>query len=572
VRDWLWRGYLGAGVAVGIVYFALPGVDSKDVVYVLIAASSVVATLWTALRGGSANRGPRLVLGAGLALWLGGEVFWNTYEIVLRRPPPYPSIADAMYLSAYPLFAVALVRLIGGLRANRAALIEAVAVAAGAGAATWVLFADRFFHTADGAMSKVVAVASPAADILLLGALTCAFLLPGRTSTATRWLLAGVVATLLADLAYSMSELANAYETGAWLDAGWLCFYVTWGVAALHPTMDDPPVKRRDPVPRYGRRRLVVLLAAGLLPPATLAEQVFVHRRLEVPVLAVMCVVTFSLVAARIASLWRLAERDASVLAERKAELESVLSRLQELQRQRRELLRETVRAAEEERMRVSAEIHDGPVQKLTAMALRAGALERRMGLSGPDDARTGVAAIHDELGLQIAELRRVIADLRPPELDRGLPAALRELVDGFGRRTGSVALLDAEGDGRALPEIETILFRVTQEALSNVAKHAGAREVRVTVLVRPDVAGVTIRDDGRGFAPPMNGELVREGHFGLAGMRERVEAAGGTFAVTSSPGAGTQIVARIPCARPGDGSGLAASAGVVPQPLGRFM
>ncbi|MGZ4154047.1 MAG: sensor histidine kinase [Actinomycetota bacterium] len=550
--DRLWRIYLAAGIAALAAYLAVPTVAGKDVVYLSIVASSAAATLATDARRAAGNRGPRLLLGGGLLLWLGGETYWTIYETILHREPPFPSVADVMFLAAYPLFAIALVWLIGGWRANRSAIIEAIAVAGGAGCAMWVFFADGYYASAHGVLTKVVALGTPVADLVLLGTLTCAFILPGRRSTATTWLLGGVVSTLVADIAFSIQQLDGTYRTGALLDLGWIAFYIAWGVAALHPSMDDAPVRHVDPVPRYGPRRLTVLLAAGVAAPITLLHDVTTGERAEVPVLAVLCVVMFGLVAARIAWLWRMAARDATLLADRTIDLETALDRLQRLGRQRRELLRATVRAAEEERMRVAADIHDGPVQKLTAMTLRAGAVEVRLKAAGNDGAVPPIVELREELSRQVAELRRVIADLRPPELDDGLPGALRGLVDGFGRRTDAVVRLHSDDSARAEPDVETILFRVTQEALSNVRKHANARTVDVAVRVRPDGAGVTVRDDGEGFDPPKNGELVRQGHFGLAGMRERVETAGGTFTVTSGPGAGSEIAAWIPAS--GDG------------------
>jgi len=542
-----WRLYASVGSLLIVAYFLLPSVEAKDLLYIVIVASSATAMIVTAVPRRAGNRNGRLLLGAGLALWFGGEAVWIVYEIVLQQEPPFPSVADAMYLASYPIFASALLVLVGGWRRIREVALEALAVSVGAGAAVWIFFADQYFHSARDGLTKTVAVASPAGDVLLLAALTCAYLLPGRRSTAIRLLLAGIVATLVADLAYSIDALADRYTTGDLLDAGWMTFYLCWGIAAMHPSMGDPPAVGAEGPTRYGLRRLSVLVAAGVLPPLTLLYLASDHRYAELPVLAVMSVLTFVLVGVRIAYLWRMAERDARVLAERQAELEAAFAHLERLQRMRAQLLRATVRATEEERIRVSADLHDGPVQALTATVLRAGALENRLGAAGEDAARSGVVAIREQVAQQIAEIRRVIADLRPPELDRGLTTALRGLVEAFARRTECDVRLDADGEERVPPEIETVLFRITQEALANVAKHAHAMHVAVHVRFDRGEVVVSIRDDGAGFTPPMNGEHVREGHYGLAGMRERVEAADGRLEVTSEPGAGTQIVARIP-------------------------
>jgi signal transduction histidine kinase len=138
------------------------------------------------------------------------------------------------------------------------------------------------------------------------------------------------------------------------------------------------------------------------------------------------------------------------------------------------------------------------------------------------------------------------MAELRPPALDEwGLAAALAQCASEFTRRTGTACDASAEPMPRLDANRETVVYRVVQEALNNVAKHARARHVAVHLGVRGETACLEVRDDGVGFeadhAPP------DQRHFGLVSMRQRVTAAGGTFTLRSEPGAGTAITVHLP-------------------------
>jgi signal transduction histidine kinase len=256
----------------------------------------------------------------------------------------------------------------------------------------------------------------------------------------------------------------------------------------------------------------------------------------------------FLLVILRMSGLVRMVESNAAQLREQGAELQATLDELERTEAQRKQLLDRTVRGAEEERTRLAAELHDGPIQRLTAVGYQ---LEEAQLLLEADDGRHVrelVAGVRRELYGEIGGLRRLMAALRPPVLDeRGLTLALRDLLEGFERRTGIDCTLQGESRIRVEPEIETVLYRVVQEALNNVAKHAHASHVSVYLRVDEDRVDLQVNDDGIGFdATGVNG-LVGSGHFGLAGMRERVEIAGGTHRLLSAPGNGTAIRVRLP-------------------------
>lgn len=206
-----------------------------------------------------------------------------------------------------------------------------------------------------------------------------------------------------------------------------------------------------------------------------------------------------------------------------------------------RDRLRGSIDAAERERQRWARELHDDTLQGLGALRMLLSS-----GLRGDEAVLRGtVERAVDMIAHQVDDLRGLITELRPAALDDlGLQAALESLAERFAASEGPALTADiALGTGGRLePELETTVYRVVQEALHNVLKHAGATTARVRVWRSSDHVLLEISDDGRGFA-----DDVPSSGFGLVGMRERVELAGGTLDVASSPDAGTTITARLP-------------------------
>jgi signal transduction histidine kinase len=158
------------------------------------------------------------------------------------------------------------------------------------------------------------------------------------------------------------------------------------------------------------------------------------------------------------------------------------------------------------------------------------------------------LAKIREELSSENENLRRLMSDLRPPVLEeRGLIPALRDMLVKFGRDFG----VGTEFHSRALVDVpedlETLAYRVVQEALTNAAKHANASEVTVSVEAEAGQLRVEVTDNGNGFETDRGREFLRIGRVGLASMRERTELASGTFMVRSTPGSGTTVVATLP-------------------------
>ena len=211
-----------------------------------------------------------------------------------------------------------------------------------------------------------------------------------------------------------------------------------------------------------------------------------------------------------------------------------------------REVQHRLLRSREEERARLARDLHDGPIQLLVGLNMQLGLLLAATGketLSASEE----LQAMRAEVRRLLAELRQVCAELRPPMLDTlGLGAALRALAEEWSEQSGVPITLDLPPDHtlRALPgEVTVNLYRVAQESLSNVARHAAARQVALSLVWEADRLTLTVRDDGRGFVlPEVLHDLTAQEHFGLMGMQERVALIGGRLMIESAPGQGTTV------------------------------
>jgi two-component system, NarL family, sensor kinase len=202
--------------------------------------------------------------------------------------------------------------------------------------------------------------------------------------------------------------------------------------------------------------------------------------------------------------------------------------------------------ARAEERTRIAREIHDTLAQGLTAIALNIEGAMHRLDRR-PDQARERLERALAMARENLDEARRSVLDLRAAARLEGKPLAeaLAGLARAFTSDTGIPVRLQAAHIGQLPLRTESELFRIAQEALTNVRKHAHAREVEVALRRRGPTLSLTVRDDGRGFSSRIR---HRDGH-GLVGMRERAKLLGGRLSISSSPGKGTRIVARVPLA-----------------------
>jgi signal transduction histidine kinase len=284
--------------------------------------------------------------------------------------------------------------------------------------------------------------------------------------------------------------------------------------------------KAPAPTPRLTWPRRILLTGATLMAPAMLVIQAARHQPIDIGVNAAGTVVLFVLLTARMTGLAGQAAR----------------------QQERELALAKVLEAAQQERIRLAADLHDGPVQELTALSYGLERVDRRLETQGPDAARVLLGEQKVQLTEVTRTLRNLLSELRPPALDEhGLAGALKLYGDAFAKQANLNISVDAQVEHRPAPEVETIVYRVTQEALTNVSKHAKARHVWIRLAAEEHSVDLSIRDDGIGFDPVKAARLLQDGHYGLAGMRERVELGGGRLDLDSRPGEGTTIGVALP-------------------------
>lgn len=203
------------------------------------------------------------------------------------------------------------------------------------------------------------------------------------------------------------------------------------------------------------------------------------------------------------------------------------------------------IKAQEEERRRVSREIHDGPAQAMANIVFRAEVCER---LIETDVARakSELADLREQVRIALKETRKIIFDLRPMTLDDlGLVPTIRRMLETVKERNGIFTEVKVLGNEKRLePHIEIGLFRIIQEALNNVEKHSKATNVWVRIDFRPSVVSAVIEDDGKGFETV---DSIGRESFGVMGMRERIKLLRGELTIKSEVGKGTRIFVTVP-------------------------
>jgi PAS domain S-box-containing protein len=228
--------------------------------------------------------------------------------------------------------------------------------------------------------------------------------------------------------------------------------------------------------------------------------------------------------------------------------IRSLFKFLQDRDEDRTRLLRRTNSVVEAERNRIARDLHDGPVQGVSAASLSLEAALLMIKAGDTDRGTEILTKIRKELAEEADGLRSLMSGLRPPLLEeRGLIPAIRETLARFGTEQGIRTEFSGTVGAEIPDDLETLAYRVVQEALSNAAKHSQAAHVAVAVELDQLQLRVEITDDGVGFDSARRREFLQMGRVGLAGMQERVELASGTFVVRSTPGRGTTIVSTLP-------------------------
>lgn len=243
---------------------------------------------------------------------------------------------------------------------------------------------------------------------------------------------------------------------------------------------------------------------------------------------------------------WRGVVLDVTEFKETDERLRNSLDMLRHAMGERRLLLRRIEDSAEKERRSIAGDIHDDSIQVMAAVSLRLQSLHSDL----PESRQPSLDEIREMVDESIDRLRHLVFELRPQALEsKGLVPALRQYLE----RTGAVAGFDHRIEDKLSEEppmdLRVQLYRISQEAIANIGRHADARLVQVVVETRGSGVGVSIQDDGRGFDP--GGMEPAPGHLGFAAMRERAEMAGGIFDIKSEPGKGTVAEFWLPSEAP---------------------
>jgi PAS domain S-box-containing protein len=301
VRSGVSRIYLIAGgIAVGC-YLVLPPVANSTWLFELVGLSAAAAIMV-----GVAWYRPRPVLPWVLfivaqVLFVTGDFFYYTYDL------QFPSLADVLYIAYYPLQCAGLLLLIRSRTPGKdsASLLDALIITVGFGLLSWVYLIEPYTrHVNESQLSRLVSMAYPAMDVLLLAVAARLVMGTGTRPRAFHLMAASIVCLILTDVVYGAIELGGSYSVGSWLDAGWMGTYLLWGAAALHPSMRE--LSARAPVTGASLtgKRILLLAAATLIAPATLmANSRWPIDGFDVPVAAAASAVLFVLVLVRMLGL-----------------------------------------------------------------------------------------------------------------------------------------------------------------------------------------------------------------------------------------------------------------------------
>jgi signal transduction histidine kinase len=514
-------------VVLGLIaaYFTLPGLRMP--IWAVLYFGSATAMVIGVRRHRPNTRLPWYLMAAGIACFgLGDLVQEGVFGSSLQP------VADLCYLSTYLLLAVAMLKLVRTRRRGRdvAALLDALVFTTGLALLSWQFLMLPYVR--DPSLSsgeKLYSLIFPLADVMLLAVLLRLWTGGGGRGWAYYLLGIGAVAMLASDTAFGLLVIISGpYQPGSPLDLGYIAVPLALGAAALHPSMPSISLPGRRVRARVTRVRLALLVSAVVLAQAVIVVEWSLGRPIQYPVVAgagmLMSLLTFF----RFGGM----ARDIAI------------------QHERRRAAIQVVQASDQERMKLAADLHDGPVQEVAMLSYTAHMVRSQLAKGNLARADEMLEELQRELEGQVKELRQVMTALRPPVLDQhGLVAALQQHVEQFESEHQIVASLAVDRQaGDLASEVETVLYRIAQEALSNIRKHARADHAWVTMDGTDDgKVRLQVRDNGVGFDPAQASRLVSEGHFGLAGMRERVTFVRGRFDVRSTPGHGTTVEVAIP-------------------------
>jgi signal transduction histidine kinase len=545
LRGRVWLLYLAACLAAAGAYTVLAAVAPRAgprlmLTYECIGASSALAIVIGVRWHRPVRPASWYLVATAMGMTALGDVVFDRMADVSGLAS-LRSVPEVLYLIGYPIGGVGLVLLIRRRTPGRdlAALLDALIVVTGLGLLAWTFLVVASFRSSAVPVTSNLSLLSPLLDIVLV-ALAINLSGGGPRTTAFWLIVTSLVGMLASDTMYALAPLTGAYGNPDPRDLGWLLWFACLGAAALHPSMRTLHERALAPPTRLNRARVTMLLGTVLVAPTLLVIQAVAGKPVSLPVLLAGMAVLFALVWLRMTGL-------AAAEGARSDRQEQVLDRI--------------VAALEEERTRVAADLHDGPLQQLAGIFYTMERAQSRLERGELAKGTQLLEGLERKLSAEMDAIRRLVVELRPPVLDEcGLEAALAQAAKDFSRRAGTACTVDADPDLALDRNRETVLYRVVQEALTNVTKHAMARSVRISLVAEGRAALLEVRDDGVGMSPDRDGQLDGR-HFGLTLMRQRVAMAGGSLELRSSVGAGTTLAVHLPLSpRAGPANGSASA------------
>ncbi|MFE0642969.1 aminotransferase class I/II-fold pyridoxal phosphate-dependent enzyme [Streptomyces sp. NPDC058877] len=294
--------YVLAVTLLTVAYLLFPA--RHTALWALIGLSGVIAILVGVRVHRPAKRWPWLVLAAANLTFVGGDTAYNALEAFFGQTRPFPSIADALYLTTYPLFAIGLLGFIRYRAVGRdlAVALDALILTSGLALLCWVNLITPLAQSDDMSWTeKAISIAYPLGDVLMLAMLARLLVPGGLRSRSVQLLTLGTCGILASDVIYGTLQLKGTWQVGTPLDLGWVVFFTAWGLAALHPSMTGLTEPAPEPTPRIAERRLVLLAVASLVAPTLLLLQSLRHDQdKDIAVIAIFSALMFLLVLARL--------------------------------------------------------------------------------------------------------------------------------------------------------------------------------------------------------------------------------------------------------------------------------
>jgi diguanylate cyclase (GGDEF)-like protein/PAS domain S-box-containing protein len=494
-----WWLYLALMAPVAVAYLAGP--LNAGPVFNLIGFSACIAILLGVRINRPAARWPWYLIALGQFLFVTGDVLAYNYKAFFGQPLPFPSVADPFYLAVYPVTVAGLLLLIRHRNPGRdwASLIDAAIVTIGLALLSWVFLISPYAHDHSLALgTKLVSIAYPTGDILMLGVAVRMAVGAGRRSVAYYMVIAAIAGVLVTDSVYGWILLHGTYHPGDPLDGGWIVYYVLWGAAALHPSMTS--VSQADARPlKLTRTRILAIAAAALVAPVIEVVKASARHDSDALIVAAASIVLFGLVVVRMIGL----AREQGVTAARERTMRRATGALVTATS-----ATEIVRAAQD-----AVAIIAGPDALPTVLAIEAhdadhwlvGADPR----GGSDEIRLPLSALAQEVVDQL--VRRVPVEISDGReafgLGPGPPPAFAVPILAQGELAGVVALLNATATSHpARDSLESLAAQVGLALESAALTKRGLRresDLRLSALVQHSTDVILV------LAPDMTVEYV---------------------------------------------------------------